>query len=741
MPRLLLSAVFTWVAVSAQAADKNAAGTNAADTNAAAEYVISAPPQSMELDPFYKKYISANGYPIVGSEKVNNYALKEAAFLINMMIARRPDLRDAMIKSGSRMSVMAYDEFTTNIPEHSLFNPKDYWDVRARGLGGSRTDPVCTCGEENLLSYPGDPYKAENILIHEFAHNIHLRGIVNVDPTFDGRLKQAWQTSIDAGLWKGKYASTNHNEYFAEGVQSWFNNNRPPDHDHNHVDTRAELREYDPKLAALCEEVFGDTEFAYTRPETRLTGHLAGYRPSEAPTFEFPHRLRHVQKEIRRKATNRAKRPPNIVFIMVDDLGWSDLACQGNPLVDTPNLDRLAAQGMRFTDNYAAAPVCSPTRAAVLTGKSPARLRITNHIPDRPQFTPEKAVVASAPMIDRLALDETTIAERLKAAGYVTGFFGKWHLSGGGSGDPDFFPNHQGFDVNIGGCGFGGPPTFFDPYRIPTINDRQPGEYLPDRLADEASQFIETHRNDPFLVFLWNYTVHWPMEAPSELLEKYQGRIGPGLNDTRYGAMIEAMDASIGRVLAQLDRLKLRDETLVIFTSDNGGFGGVSDNRPLRASKGHLYEGGIRVPLIVRWPGVVEPGTTCNAPVVSMDFYPTLLDAAFLSYRGNEAPDGTSLLPLLHGAEQLDRDAIYFHFPNYAWHRSNRLGSAVRSGKYKLIERFDDGSVELFDLESDLSEKTDLAAKMPDLAESLRGKLTKWRTEVNAAIPKRLTTE
>jgi len=274
---------------------------------ASAESPVVEPAASLRLDPFYRKHISANGYPIVSSERVSDYALKEAAYLVNMMLAKRPDVREAMIKGGSRLVVMAHDEFTTDIPEHSKLTPKDFWDVRARGLGGSRTDPVCSCAEENLLGFEGDPYSTECILIHEFAHNIHLRGLVVIDPTFDERLKAAYERAMMAGLWKTKYASVNHAEYFAEGVQSWFNNNRPPDHDHNHVDTREELREYDPGLAALCEEVFGDTELVYTKPATRLTGHLKGYDPSKAPKFVWPERLTKVKEEIREKARNRGR--------------------------------------------------------------------------------------------------------------------------------------------------------------------------------------------------------------------------------------------------------------------------------------------------------------------------------------------------------------------------------------------------------------------------------------------------
>jgi hypothetical protein len=288
MKTLLLASLFLLVPVVASSA-------------AAPE--ITAPPTELKLDAHYKKYLSAHGYPIVASEKVNDYALKEAAFLVDMMLAKRPDVREAMIKSGSRLIIMAHDEFTTDVPEHSRLMPKDWCDARARGLGGSQTDPVCSCGEENLLCFAGDPYSTENILIHEFAHNIHLRGMVNVDSTFDARVKKAYDAAMAAGLWKGKYGSTNHHEYFAEGVQSWFDNNRESDHDHNHVNTRKELVEYDPGLAELCREVFGDTELVYTKPATR---HLAGYDPDAAPKFEWPARLKQVKEDIRNEAKKRS---------------------------------------------------------------------------------------------------------------------------------------------------------------------------------------------------------------------------------------------------------------------------------------------------------------------------------------------------------------------------------------------------------------------------------------------------
>lgn len=267
---------------------------------------------------FYTQRIEAHGYPIVASAKVNRYALKEAAYLVDLMLAKRPDVRNAMIQSGSRLCILAHNEFTTDLPDfawlarksHSDFpglSGRDYWDARARGLGGSETDPLCACAEENLLGYPGDPFSTECILIHEFAHNIHLRGLMNVDPTFDARLRAAYAAAMKAGLWKGKYAGVNHHEYFAEGVQSWFDNNRENDHDHNHVDTRAELEAYDPALAAICREVFGDTVLKYTKPATRLTGHLAGYDPAAAPKFAWPERLRAAKAQIHDAAVRRSQ--------------------------------------------------------------------------------------------------------------------------------------------------------------------------------------------------------------------------------------------------------------------------------------------------------------------------------------------------------------------------------------------------------------------------------------------------
>lgn len=310
---------------------------------AAAKVTCEARIQGFRYDPsavggvpkFYSQIGSANGFPVCASANVNPYAIKEAVYIVNQMLANRPDVLAALIKSGARLCIMSYQEFTTDLPEFAHLanekspggestSAKDYWDARARGTGGSETDPFCSCAEENVLCYPGDPYSTECILIHEFAHCIHLRGMLNVDPTFDVRLRSAYDSAMKAGLWKGKYASVNHYEYFAEGVQSWFDNNRSDDHDHNHVDTRTELIEYDPSLAEMCREVFGETVLKYTKPTTRLTDHMSGYDPSGAPAFVWPKRLTNAKTEIRKKAQERDRSANNkSPYVTRNILGWT----------------------------------------------------------------------------------------------------------------------------------------------------------------------------------------------------------------------------------------------------------------------------------------------------------------------------------------------------------------------------------------------------------------------------------
>lgn len=427
---------------------------------------------------------------------------------------------------------------------------------------------------------------------------------------------------------------------------------------------------------------------------------------------------------------------PNILFILIDDMGWMDLGCQGNKNLHTPNIDALAKSGIRFTDAYAPAPVCSPTRAAIMTGQSPARLQITNHLPHQDRFTPKSSKLLPARMLNHLPLKYVTLAEKLKKdAGYATAFIGKWHLYTGRN--EKYNPLNQGFDINIGGCSYGGPPTFFDPYRIDFLANRKKGEYLPDRLADETIAFITKQQsaNKPFFVALWNYTVHWPMEAPADLLKKYKNLPVRGYRDYRYAAMIEAMDNAVGKVLNSLDNLNLTDETLVIFSSDNGPFGGVGDASPLRADKGHLYEGGIRVPLIIRWPGKIKPRTLDETPVILTDLYPTILEVSGIDSNVNYPVDGKNLLPLLKKRKKLNNRALFWHYPNFAFHRDNRLGSAIREGDYKLLHFYDNDSIELYNLRKDISETNDLSRELPQLALKLKNKLESLLKESGAAMP------
>ena len=440
-----------------------------------------------------------------------------------------------------------------------------------------------------------------------------------------------------------------------------------------------------------------------------------------------------------------SKNRPNILFIMIDDLGWMDLSCQGSEEYYTPNIDRLASQGMRFTDAYSAAPVCSPTRAAAMTGLAPARLAITNHIPDRWRFYQGKEF-GPGKSVNYLKPEYTTIAERLKDAGYATAFFGKWHLSGTRWSDENriYLPENQGFDINLGGNHMGGPGgqgSFFDPYSLPNLSSRKPGQFMPDRFAEEAIEFMKEQKTaeKPFFVCLWNYVVHWPIEAPDALYKKYAAG-KPNLHQ-KYQAMVEGTDKAVGRVLSALDTMGITNETLVVFTSDNGPFigdnGEITSAKPLRGSKGYLWEGGIRVPLIIRWPGKVDKETLSSEPVVTMDFVPTFLDAAGVDY-AREAFDGETLMPVLKQSGKPVRDAIYFHFPHYAFHQNNRMGGVVRSGNYKLIKLYNTGNVELYDLAADPGETKDLVKVLPDVTRRLNAKLTKWLKKTKAEMPRPL---
>ena len=437
----------------------------------------------------------------------------------------------------------------------------------------------------------------------------------------------------------------------------------------------------------------------------------------------------------------------NFVFILIDDMGWMDLGCYGSRFYETPNIDRLAAQGMRFTQGYAACPVCSPTRASIQTGKYPARLHLTDFIPGarRGRLNPPE-------YFHYLPLEEVTVAEALKEAGYATGFFGKWHLGG----DDQYFPDRQGYDVNVGGTGAGSPRSYFSPYQNPKIPDGPAGEYLTDRLGEEAAKFIEAHRTEPFFVFLSHYAVHNPLQAKKDVVARYEAKaaalpqdkprfmkdLGRDVRQVQdhavYAGVVQGVDECVGRVMKKLDDAGLADSTVIIFMSDNGGLatseGTPTANVPLRAGKGWLYEGGIREPWIVRWPGVVRPGSTCGEPVISTDFYPTILEMAGLPLRPKQHCDGLSIVSLLKESGKPAREALYWHYPHYG-NQGGAPSGAIRCGDLKLIEWFEDNRVELYNLKDDLGEHNDLAAGMPEKAAELRNKLQEWRRSVDAAMP------
>ncbi len=422
--------------------------------------------------------------------------------------------------------------------------------------------------------------------------------------------------------------------------------------------------------------------------------------------------------------TASGKRFPNIVFILIDDMGWMDSGCQGSEYYETPNIDRLASEGARFTDAYAACTVCSPTRASILTGKHPARLHLTDFISGHIH---PWARLRAPDWTQYLSHEETTFATVLNSAGYNTFFVGKWHL-----GEAAYYPEKHGFDVNIGGCHRGMPPTYFSPYGIETLGDGPEGEYLTDRLTDEALMLMERSRHRPFLLYLSHYAVHIPLEARSRLIEKYAAREKHGQISETYAAMVESTDESVGRVLDKLDELGIAEETVVISFSDNGGYTKATSNAPLRHGKGSAYEGGHRVPLIVRWPGGMDSGTVCSVPVMSTDFYPTLLEACGLSPMPGQHRDGLSLMPLLNGSGSIRREALFWHYPHY--HFSTPY-AAVRKGDYKLIEYFESGRTELYDLSNDLGERFDLSVKETDKVEELRTDLHSWQNDAGAQMP------
>jgi arylsulfatase A len=432
------------------------------------------------------------------------------------------------------------------------------------------------------------------------------------------------------------------------------------------------------------------------------------------------------------------QQPLNFVFILIDDMGWRDVGYNGSETFDTPNIDKLASQGMRFTNAYAACPVCSPTRASIMTGKYPARLGITNFLPGK-HHLPHSKLIAPVSR-QELPLEEVTIAEALKTAGYRTAAIGKWHLGG-----PDFYPEKQGFDVNVGGTHAGSPKSYFFPQWTPNPPiDASAGAYLPDRLTDATLNFIKENRTKPFFIYLAHYSVHIPLEAKEEMVEKYKKKIKPDAlqNNATYAAMVASVDESVGRIMASLEEQKLANRTVIIFMSDNGGLASAeykgqtpTSNKPLKAGKGFLYEGGIREPMIVKWPGVVKAGTQCEIPVVSTDFYPTIVEMAGVKDDPGHPLDGVSITPLLKQNGIPKRDAIFWHYPHYS-NQGGRPGAAVRQGDYKLIEWYEDGSVELYNLRDDIGENRNLAVKMPDKARQLKARLDAWLKELSPEMPK-----
>lgn len=489
-------------------------------------------------------------------------------------------------------------------------------------------------------------------------------------------------------------------------------------------------------------------------------------------------------------------RKPNVIIFLVDDLGWSDLACYGSPFYDTPNIDALATQGVRFTDAYATCHVCSPSRASILTGKYPARLKLTDWLTGRKDYPFQR--LKNARIHQALPLSEVTLAEALKRHGYSTGHFGKWHLGEASAG-----PLDQGFDVQVPQNWYRGWPKagYHAPFKLDGL-DSGKGDYLTDRLTDEALQFIEDQLSTPFFLYLSHFAVHDPIQGRTDLVEKYEQRrsqlspderpfilegnpdakptftraqtdqmvkqdayaeyrvlpnemvkIKQRQDNPQFAAMVESVDKSLGRVVAKLKARDLENDTIIIFTSDNGGMSAANfgnpkrivdpaklntaystSNLPLRGAKGWLYEGGVRVPLIIKWPGHGQAGAVCREPVIGTDYYPTVLDMVGLAPMPGQHADGRSLAGLFHGERTLLRDALYWHFPHYSNHGMQSPGGAVRSGRYKLLEYSENNSIQLFDLEADLAEQNDLSKTHPEIASQLLEKLHQWQKDVDAEL-------
>lgn len=439
----------------------------------------------------------------------------------------------------------------------------------------------------------------------------------------------------------------------------------------------------------------------------------------------------------------KKSKPPNFLIILVDDLGSRDIGPYGQEYIQTPNIDLLAAEGMLWTNAYSSCPVCSPTRVALLTGKNQARVGFTGHITAINRHRhPENSRIIPPDDLMNLPHDEIILAEALKPAGYTSISIGKWHV-----GSEGHWPTDMGFDYNIAGHTRGAPPSYFFPYKNPksshnpdikTLNGGEPGEYLTDRLTDEAVSFIHNYKNKPFLLYLSHYAVHTPLEAPRKLTDKYKTIVAGTSIDPVYAAMVESVDRNVGRLLQVLEELDLSDNTVVILASDNGALKEkagrkVSDLGPFREQKGHLYEGGIRVPLIIRWPGFIKPGSFSDNPTISEDIYATIVDIAGGNTKPNKPLDGRSLIDDFDGQIADSVINLQWYYPHYSPH-GNKPGAAIRSGSFKLIEFYDPPEVELYNLKEDIGETNNLSDSLPGLKETMLTNLHKWIKEVDPVL-------
>lgn len=425
----------------------------------------------------------------------------------------------------------------------------------------------------------------------------------------------------------------------------------------------------------------------------------------------------------------------NVIFIYADDLGVMDVGFMGDKRYHTPNLDKLSTEGMVFSEAYAPAANCAPSRGALLSGQWAARTGMyTVGNPARGNAKTRKLV----PIKNKRSLERenTSLLKVFQENGYTTCQIGKWHVGK--------YPKELGVDISIGGGHKGHPKTYYSPYKSATIVDGPEGEYLTDRVTDEAIKFVTNHKAKPFFLYLPYFSIHTPLEARKDILKKYIGRKGINAD---YAAMVHALDENIGRLLKSIDELGLRNDTIVVFSSDNGGIASYSDQAPFRAGKGCYYEGGIRIPLIVRWPGKIKEGSKCEMPVTQLDFYPTLLHATGLKTPTDKVLDGVNIMPLLLQSGTIKKRGLYWHFPIYLQGFEKgargplfrtRPGSVIRYGKWKLHEFFEDGGFELYNLENDIGESNNLAQSHPEKLNELREMLYAWRKSTNSPVPTKL---